>query len=71
MTRAIFRGLVIVLLGFSSSAYAANELALYVFKDGNAATGLTVKLDGNVTKTVAEDGSIFFDLGAGSHIVTV
>jgi len=50
---------------------AADELAVYVFKDGNAATGLKVRLDGLEEKTVADDGSVFFDLSAGAHIIVV
>ncbi|MEJ2139433.1 MAG: TonB-dependent receptor [Gammaproteobacteria bacterium] len=60
-----------VLICCALSIQAADELAVYVFKDGNAATGLKVRLDGLEEKTVADDGSVFFDLTVGGHIIVV
>lgn len=72
MRRVIIRAVSAVLMGLgSTTGYAADELAVYVFKDGNAANGLTVALDGEIEKTVGDDGSVFFDLKTGAHILGV
>ena len=72
MTRAIYATLAAVVMACCSvSAYAADELAVYVFKDGNAGAGLTAILDGQVEKTIGEDGSTRFDLGPGAHIIGI
>jgi len=53
------------------NAFASDELAVYVFENGNAAAGLSARLDGGPAKTIADDGSVFFDLGAGAHGIAV
>jgi len=72
MRQQIFRILAVVLPAMLSiTAHAADELATYVFKDGNPGYGLTVALDGEIEKPVNEDGSVFFDLKSGAHILGV
>ena len=72
MNRVIFRLFFIMLVMLSgATAYAADELAVYVFKDRNAGTGLTVALDGDIEKAISDDGSVYFDLAAGAHILGV
>ncbi len=72
MRRAIAKSFATtILICCSLAAHAADELAVYVFKDGNAATGLKVRLDGSEEKTVADDGSVLFDLTVGGHIIVV
>lgn len=53
------------------TAIAADELAVYVFKDGNAAAGLGARLDGGAEKTISDDGSVFFDLTSGAHGIAI
>lgn len=53
------------------TANAADELIVYAFKDGNPATGLVVKLDGGVERQLGEDGSVFFNLKPGGHVVAI
>lgn len=53
------------------AAFAADELSVYAFKDGNAASGLTARLDTGEEKVLADDGSALFDLSAGAHSITI
>ncbi len=73
MRQVITRGLaaLFVAAGFSTSVFAADELAVFVFKDGNPAEGLTAALDGEIEKPVNADGSVFFDLSSGAHILGI
>ena len=70
--RALSFAAVALVASFTSiSAQAADELAAYVFKDGNPGAGLTAALDGEIEKPVDDDGSVFFDLKPGAHILGV
>ena len=55
----------------NSTGFAADELAVYVFENGNPAAGRAVRLDGGSDKTIGDDGAVFFDLAAGMHAVAV
>ncbi|MBT8445480.1 MAG: carboxypeptidase-like regulatory domain-containing protein, partial [Gammaproteobacteria bacterium] len=55
----------------ATNAFAAEELAVYVFRNGNPAAGLSARLDGGEAKSVADDGSVFFDLTSGAHGITI
>ena len=50
---------------------AADELVLYAFEDGAAATGLEVVVDGEQSEILDSSGSASFDLSAGRHSVAV
>ncbi|WP_348671864.1 TonB-dependent receptor [uncultured Abyssibacter sp.] len=66
------RGILAVALAVGVSvASAADELVLYAFEDGSAATGLEVVLDGEQSKILDASGSATFDLDAGRHGVAV
>jgi len=71
--RRIFSAVVsaVICSSWAITVEAADELVVYVFKDKNAATGLTVKLDGETERTLGEDGSASFDLRAGTHMLAV
>jgi len=72
MTNALPRlatGLWLLLL--ATQLQAANELALYVFRDNIPAEGLTVALDGDEEKLIAGDGGVFFDLNPGVHSIQI
>lgn len=59
------------LLLLATQLQAANELALYVFRDNIPAEGLTVALDGDEEKLIAGDGGVFFDLNPGVHSIQI
>ena len=50
-------------------AIAQDELVIYAFQDGKPASGLTAVLDGEARAEIGADGSVMFDLPAGSHSV--
>ena len=53
------------------ATYAADELLLYVFSDGQAVDGARVTLDGADAGKTRRDGSLFIDLTEGQHVVAV
>jgi TonB-dependent receptor len=53
----------------AAKAVADDELVIYVFKDGNAASGLSVKVDGSEEKVTSSNGAVTFDLNSGGHSV--
>jgi len=61
----------LVLWGVAGAALADGELIVYVFKNNNAGSGLTVVLDGDQRATVGDRGSVQFDLSEGSHSVQI
>ena len=60
----------LIMLG-SNVAFAAEELVLFVFKDNNAGSGLTVTVDGKSEQTTGADGGARFDLKGGGHSVQI
>ena len=70
MKKSLINGLAASALVLSAlTANAADELVIYVFKDGEAAADLTVRVDGQDEKTLSNSGSALFDLSAGAHSV--
>ncbi|MCY4154239.1 MAG: TonB-dependent receptor [Gammaproteobacteria bacterium] len=61
----------IFLLCIATHAFAAAELALYVFKDNAAGSGLTVVLDGEAEQTTGVDGAVYFDMTPGTHSLQI
>ena len=55
----------------ATSAYAFDELVIYVFKDGAAGSGLTVVLDGETGETTGIDGAAYFDMVPGTHSLQI
>lgn len=53
----------------AAKAVADNELVVYVYKDGNAASGLSVVVDGGEEKVTSASGAVTFDLNSGAHSV--
>ncbi len=53
----------------AATAVADDELVVYVFKDGGAASGITVKLDGDEEELLSKAGAATFDLSGGGHSV--
>ena len=49
------------------AAWSADELIVYVFRDGAPASGLSVFLDGADSGQTRADGSLAIELAAGSH----
>lgn len=62
---------VVVLLCTATVALAEDELVIFVFKNNNPGTGLTVVLDGKTEKEIGETGSTTFDLTPGAHSVQI
>ncbi|PLW82649.1 TonB-dependent receptor [Kineobactrum sediminis] len=60
-----------VLLFSAWFANAADELVLQVNQQTGSAAGLTVVLDGTVTRTLDEAGLVYFDLSPGAHSVQI
>ena len=60
-----------VLLCSALSVQAADELVVQVTRDGAASPGLTIVLDGNVSKPVDTSGAVYFDLTPGAHSIQV
>ncbi|WP_317933462.1 TonB-dependent receptor [Halioxenophilus sp. WMMB6] len=70
MKRSLINGLAASALVLSSlTAKAADELVIYVFKDGEAAADVSVVLDGQTQKPLKQGGVATFDLGEGGHSV--
>lgn len=63
-------GLIVFLCG-SVPVFAADELVLYVFKDGAAGSGLTVVLDGETEASTGVDGAAYFDMVPGTHSLQI
>ena len=61
----------LLLTACGGAAQAANELALYVFRDNNPAADLTVALDDREEKNLRRDGGAYFDLSPGGHSVQI
>ncbi|MGD8339619.1 MAG: TonB-dependent receptor [Gammaproteobacteria bacterium] len=60
-----------VLAAVSNAAMGADELTVQVQRDGIAAEGLEVTLDGEVSQPVGGNGLVVFDLDAGQHSIQV
>ncbi len=70
MKTSLINGLAASALVLSAfSALADDELVIYVYKDGKAASDITVRLDGETDKQTLTGGSAAFDLDAGGHSV--
>ena len=70
LTRSLIT--IVAIVGLASPAiHAANELIVYVFRDGAAAQGLSVVLDGEPGGQTRRDGSVVMDLSAGAHGVDI
>ncbi|GAA6167252.1 TonB-dependent receptor [Sessilibacter corallicola] len=70
MKTSLINGLAASALVLSAfSALADDELVIYVYKDGKAASDITVRLDGETDKQTLSGGSATFDLEAGGHSV--
>lgn len=70
MKRSFINGLAASALALSGmTAQAADELVIYVFKDGQAASDILVRLDGQKEQVLAPNGSATFDLAEGGHSV--
>ena len=70
MKRSLINGLAASALVLSAmTAKAADELVIYVFKDGQAASDIAVRLDGQDEQTIGTNGSVMFDLTAGGHSI--
>ncbi len=59
----------IVIFSCSLSAFSADELAVYIHKDGEPAAGLNLKLDDQQTELVSDEGFAYFDLNEGQHSI--
>lgn len=72
MKRSLINGLAASALVLSGmTARAADELVIYVFKDGQAASDIVIRLDGEEEEALASNGSVTFDLSAGGHSIQV
>ncbi len=70
MKKSLINGLAASALVLSAlTAKAADELVIYVFKDGEAAADITVRVDGQTEKPLSQNGSAMFDLDEGAHSI--
>ncbi len=70
MKRSLTKSLVAGAIALSAgSVLAEDELIIYVYKNGNAASDITVKLDGQAEKNTVTGGAATFDLDAGAHSI--
>lgn len=70
MKRSLYRiAILLSLAGTTLAAKAAEELILNVYKNDEAATGITAILDGKTKKVTDRNGLASFDLGGGAHSI--
>ncbi|GLS25967.1 TonB-dependent receptor [Marinibactrum halimedae] len=68
MKTSLIRGLAASALVLNAAqAVSDDELVVTVFKNGASASGLTIKLDGQIEKPIEKNGSTTFDLDSGTH----
>ncbi|CAA0123643.1 Uncharacterised protein [BD1-7 clade bacterium] len=67
MIKSLLSRSVAIGLSCYASTALSGDMVLYMFKDGAAAEGFQVAVNGSATKPVKEDGSVTFNLGGGDH----
>ena len=60
-----------VLVAVGNTAFGADELTVQVLRDGVAADGLVVTLDGDLSQPIGSNGLVVFDLDAGQHSIQI